>query len=351
MRKLIKRIFVALLIIVILLNYVPTQKTKAADIASGVDGKLTWSIDSEGCLRISGSGDWTEDYGYWISYADEIKTAIIDIKNITNTSSMFYDCTNLTKIDMSNLDTSNVTNMSKMFSGCYSLTSLDVSKFDTSNVIRMDFMFYCCTSLTNLDISNFDVSKVTDMSCMLEGCGMLTKINTPKKLVISDGLLPIHDTYSWYDANGAVYTALPINYSASITLTLKENIVSSPTPSVMPSALPTQTVIPVQTTPPTISNDVSVPVNVKWKSCKAKKRGKVVLKWEKVSDADGYQVQYARKKSFKGKKSETAYGKSTTLWLKSNKKYFIRVRAYTYDGDYNKVYGKWSSIKKIKTKK
>ncbi len=95
---------------------------------------------------------------------------------------------------------------------------------------------------------------------------------------------------------------------------------------------------------------VTKPAKVKWKSCKAKKWGKVVAKWKKVSGADGYQIQYARKRSFKGKKSETAYGKSTTLWLKSKKKYFIRVRAYTYD-DYDKVYGSWSSVKKIKTKK
>ena len=70
-----------------------------------------------------------------------------------------------------------------------------------------------------------------------------------------------------------------------------------------------------------------------------------------MSGADGYQVQYARKKSFKGKQSETAYGKSTTLWLKSKKKYYIRVRAYKYGNIKYKVYGKWSKVKKVKTKK
>lgn len=101
----------------------------------------------------------------------------------------------------------------------------------------------------------------------------------------------------------------------------------------------------------TKKKEVSKPAKVKWKSCKAKKRGKVVLKWKKVSGADGYQVQYAKKKNFKGKKSKTTYGKSTTLWLKSKKKYFIRVRAYKYGNVKYKVYGKWSKIKKVKTKK
>ena len=133
---------------------------------------------------------------------------------------------------------------------------------------------------------------------------------------------------------------------------------SEPMAVASPSPVPTATTSAVtggsiykkknKTTKKTV---VTKPAKVKWKSCKAKKWGKVVAKWKKVSGADGYQIQYARKRSFKGKKTETAYGKSTTLWLKSKKKYFIRVRAYTYDDDYDKVYGSWSSVKKIKTKK
>ena len=74
---------------------------------------------------------------------------------------MFYDCSNLTSLDVSNFDTSKVTSMSSMFMDCSGLTSLDLSSFDTSNVMNMQYMFGWCDTLVNLYI-NFDTSNVTD---------------------------------------------------------------------------------------------------------------------------------------------------------------------------------------------
>ena len=79
----------------------------------------------------------------------------------TSMSYMFYNCSNLTSLDVSRFDTSNVTNMSYMFYNCSNLTSLDVSGFDTSKVTNMRYMFYNCSKLTSLDVSGFDTSKVT----------------------------------------------------------------------------------------------------------------------------------------------------------------------------------------------
>ena len=47
---------------------------------------------------------------------------------------------------------------------------------NTSNVTNMYNMFYECSKLTSLDLSNFDTSKVTDMSDMFNGCAALKKI-------------------------------------------------------------------------------------------------------------------------------------------------------------------------------
>ena len=91
--------------------------------------------------------------------------------------SMFYYCSSLTSLDLSNFDTSNVTNMSYMFDGCRSLTSLDLSSFDTKQVTNIGSMFYHCSSLTSLDLSNFDTSNVTNMSYMFDGCRSLTSLN------------------------------------------------------------------------------------------------------------------------------------------------------------------------------
>lgn len=95
---------------------------------------------------------------------------------VTNMSSMFYSCTSLTSLDVSNFDTSNVTYMGNMFNGCRSIKSLDLSNFNTSNVTDMNSMFGYCSNLTSLDVSNFDTSNVTNMNSMFSGCIGLTSL-------------------------------------------------------------------------------------------------------------------------------------------------------------------------------
>ena len=88
---------------------------------------------------------------------------------------MFYICSNLTTLDLSNFNTSKVTNMNYMFASCEKLTTLDLSNFNTSRVTNMGYMFNFCNKLIDLDISNFDMSKVIIISNML-GCTNLTNL-------------------------------------------------------------------------------------------------------------------------------------------------------------------------------
>lgn len=92
-----------------------------------------------------------------------------------NSSKMFYQKRSLTNIEFNNVDTSNVTDMGDMFYNCQDLTSLDLSSF-TSNVTDMSYMFYCCSKLTSLDLSSFNTSKVTDMEDMFGRCSNLQTI-------------------------------------------------------------------------------------------------------------------------------------------------------------------------------
>ncbi len=92
------------------------------------------------------------------------------------TSCWFYECRNITSLDLSKLDTSKVTDMSGMFYNCIALTTLDLSNFDTSNVTDMNYIFYNCGALT-LNVSNFDTSNVTNMRYMFGYCSMLTNLN------------------------------------------------------------------------------------------------------------------------------------------------------------------------------
>ena len=75
-------------------------------------------------------------------------------KNVTNMSNMFFGCSSLKSINLSNLDTNNVKDMSGMFSGCSSLTSLNLSNFNTNNVNDMSGMFSGCSSLTSLNTTD-----------------------------------------------------------------------------------------------------------------------------------------------------------------------------------------------------
>ena len=163
----------------------------ATIVYSGKDGALDWSIDSNGLLTISGTGDYTgkefevgsgsnayeKTLPQWYEYKDAIKSATVKVDGITETSEMFYGCSNMVSINLSGLDTSKVTSMGSMFSGCSSLSRLDVSGFDTSKVTDMDSMFSDCSSLSRLDVSGFDTSHMRSMSWMFAGCSGLSSLD------------------------------------------------------------------------------------------------------------------------------------------------------------------------------
>ena len=78
---------------------------------------------------------------------------------------------------------------------------------------------------------------------------------------------------------------------------------------------------------------------------------KVKLKWKKVSGAKGYQVVYATNSKFKkATKKTTAKITLTMKKLKKGKTYYVKVRAYKLDSTGNKVYGKYSKVKKVTVK-
>ena len=59
--------------------------------------------------------------------------------------SMFFGCSSLKELNLSNFNTNNVTDMGFMFSGCSSLKELNLSNFNTNNVTNMEYMFYGCS--------------------------------------------------------------------------------------------------------------------------------------------------------------------------------------------------------------
>ena len=139
------------------------------------------------------------------------------LKNITNIrnlniskaeaiSYVFYDCIELTQLDLSNWDTRNVQYMICTFDGCTKLTEINCSRWNTSKVYNMQLAFYnckslqtipvrdwdtrglCymdkafanCESLTNLDVSKWDTSKVVEMTNVFNRCSSLTTLDVSK---------------------------------------------------------------------------------------------------------------------------------------------------------------------------
>ena len=105
------------------------------------------------------------------------------------------------------------------------------------------------------------------------------------------------------------------------------------------------------TTPPVIpASEVTAPGRASIQSLKKYKK-KVKIKIKKVSGAKGYQIQYSKKRSFKGKKNVYTTARTKTIKkLKSKKTYYFRVKAYKLNSNKKVSSKKWSKVKKVKVK-
>ena len=78
---------------------------------------------------------------YFIPNKEGNYSITLEFKNqIKDCSYMFYNCTNLTEVDLSSFDTTITTDMSYMFYRCR-LENIDLSSFDTTNVRDISYMF------------------------------------------------------------------------------------------------------------------------------------------------------------------------------------------------------------------
>ena len=166
-------------------------------------------------------------FSWWILYYTT-KAEIIQLNE--NSQQMFYNCSELIDLDLSNFNTSNVTNMNGIFAGCSKLEEINLSWWnfsqynnsslmmnmtywsplslkylnmkntkywtsmnyafgwltkleeilldwvDTSEVNGMYKLFYGLDKIKELDLSSFDTSNVTDMWGMFEYCTNLEAI-------------------------------------------------------------------------------------------------------------------------------------------------------------------------------
>ena len=99
----------------------------------------------------------------------------------------------------------------------------------------------------------------------------------------------------------------------------------------------------------------SKPKKVTITSAKSPSSGKITVKWKKVSQASGYQIQVSKSKTFKkvylydNKKVSASKRSKSYSGLTKEMKYYVRVRAYKKAGNTVK-YGAWSKVKAITIK-
>ena len=141
---------------------------------------------------------------YGCSSLKSLDLSNFDTRNVTSMGSMFNFCSALESLDLTNFNTTKVTDMESMFCECNALTSLDLTKFNTAKVTNMNSMFYRCSALTSLDLTNFNTAKVTDMESMFYGCNALTTIYATDNFVTDqvtsgDGMF-----YSCENLKGAI---------------------------------------------------------------------------------------------------------------------------------------------------
>ncbi len=147
----------------------------AAIIDSGTCGEnLTWTLDENGKLTISGTGEM-EDFGRsnytpWYSYCSDITSVVIGDGVTSIGESAFDGCSSLTSINIPD----GVTSIDEStFADCSSLTSINLPDGVTS---IGDEAFYGCSSLTSIDIPD-GVKSIGDSA--FKYCSSLESIDIP----------------------------------------------------------------------------------------------------------------------------------------------------------------------------
>ena len=194
-----KRLLSFVLAVLMIASLLPATALAADIVDSGTCGaegdgsNLAWTLDSEGVLTISGSGDM---HGYDPSAAPwhgRVKSAVI-AEGVTSISwYAFYDCTSLTSVTIPD----SVTSISwYAFYNCRSLTSVTIPNSVTS---IGEYAFSDCTSLTSVTIPD----SVTSIGWYaFYNCRSLTSVTIP------DSVTSIGE-YAFYNCRSLTSVTIP----------------------------------------------------------------------------------------------------------------------------------------------
>ena len=180
-----KRIFSFVLAVLMIASLLPATALAVDIVDSGTCGakgsNLTWTLDSEGVLTISGSGDM---HGYgssdapWYGSRSRVKSAVIAEGVTSIGESAFENCRSLTSVTIPN----SVTSIGwSAFFYCKSLTSVTIPNSVTS---IGGCAFDECWSLTSVTIPD-SVTSIGDSA--FASCTSLTSVTIPDSVTSIGG--------------------------------------------------------------------------------------------------------------------------------------------------------------------
>ena len=179
-----KRIVSFILAALLICTLLPTSVFAADIVASGTCGaqgdNLVWTLDSDGTLTISGTGEM-HDYYYvfsdtqtpWFDYNQQIKTVIVKsgVKSIGTYA--FFGCGDLTQVDIADTVRS-IGNYA--FYSCMDLANVVLRNGITS---IGDWAFFSCYALTDITLP---ASLISIGEGAFEACNKLEQITIPNSV-------------------------------------------------------------------------------------------------------------------------------------------------------------------------
>ena len=177
MKRRVMSMFLAVVMVVGMVPLLPLQ-VNAAEATSGTCGKnLTWTLDADGTLTISGTGAmYNYNQNNRVPWPSTIKKIFLTdgITSIGNYA--FKGCSLLNRIYIPN----SVTSIGQLaFYGCSNLNSISIPNFVTS---IGKYAFGHCSALTNVNISNISNSLISIGDYAFEYCSSLTSIHIPNSV-------------------------------------------------------------------------------------------------------------------------------------------------------------------------
>lgn len=152
----------------------PNQKIKekiTSQLLRGDNKNMDINYTSAKLIKSTNSSETMKDIYPNIYTTMDYVPDDIYVENISNTNSLFKDCSRLICIPW--LNTNGITSSTEMFYNCNMIDSLP--SYDTSEVVNASYMFYGCNRLTNIPISDF--SKLNNANYIFGECGTIKTID------------------------------------------------------------------------------------------------------------------------------------------------------------------------------